>query len=77
MSTTKYRIPIALTAKQKEVFEALGKKNETSLAKIIIEFAQYGLENAEDDYLGEFADSLDDKVTDFQNHESFWQEIKS
>jgi len=77
MTTTKYRIPVSLTTKQKQIFESIGVVHETSLAKIIIHFAQYGLENAEDDYLGEFADSLDENVTGFQNHEEFWQEIKS
>ena len=77
MTTTKYRIPVSLTTKQKQIFEAIGKVNEISLAKTIIHFAQYGLENAEDDYLGEFADSLDENITSFQNHEEFWQEIKS
>ena len=77
MTTTKYRIPVSLTMKQKQVFEKIGKLHETSLAKVIMHFAQYGLENAEDDYLGELADSLDDKITGFQDDKSFWQEIRS
>ncbi len=77
MATTKYRIPVSLTTKQKQIFEAIGAQHETSLAKTIMHFAQYGLENAEDDYLGELADSLDNKITSFQDDESFWQEIRS
>ncbi len=75
MATLKRRIPVTLPFDLEKILEVFAKKNKISLSQSITMFLREGLENAEDGYFGELADSLDTRTTSYQSHDEFWKEV--
>jgi len=75
MTTLKRRIPVTLAPDLEIAIERFASRNKLSLSQSITLFLRYGLEMAEDDFFGNLADELDEKTTDFKDHEEFWDEL--